>query len=328
VYKKFKKLFDKSDWMDDGPGRVFFVRPPNFISDFIWCCYLNQSMLVGQFLLAGTHPDAISHTFVDTILTKDFWRSHLEGVGARVPRQLGRYSNAGELKLDYPLGESDLVVKIPDAYLGIGDSFWNHGRDYKTEEDLKVLLAKNYVNKEAMILELVRPKKELGVHSLDIVTIRVPGGGVKVLSVLLWTDCTTDSSHSCQAGYVVDIESETVISPASWYCAAFAKMNAPLIGSKYPGVKAACEKAIAAHLSCTTEQWLVAVGWDCMVMSKNELVFFEGNFAGARTPRRMFLSAIALFYAIQEVFWPFGGSVTSVTPTSNMGSENSAKKTE
>ena len=44
-------------------------------------------------------------------------------------------------------------------------------------------------------------------------------------------------------------------------------------------MKAACEKAVAAHKK-SGAKWLVAVGWDCMVMNDNEVVFFEGNFAG------------------------------------------------
>ena len=77
---------------------------------------------------------------------------------------------------------------------------------------------------------MVRPRKDLGVHALDIVTVRMPGDQVKVLTALLWTDCTTDTSHSCRAGYVVDVETETVLGPAGWYCAAFSNMKAPLVG--------------------------------------------------------------------------------------------------
>jgi hypothetical protein len=159
---------------------------------------------------------------------------------------------------------------------------------------------------------MVRPRKDLGVHSLDILAVRTPNDGVKVLSVLLWTNCTTDSSHSCQEGYMVDVESETIVGAANWYCAAFAEMNAPLVGAKYPGVREACEKAVAAH-NQIEEQWLVAVGWDAMVMPKSEIVFFEGNFAGARTPRRVFVSFAAVCAAVWNVFWPFGQR-NSVTP--------------
>jgi len=311
LLKKIKGWFHGPDWMMAGPGRVFFVKPPNPVSDLLWSCYLNQSMFCGQYLLAGTHPDAISHTWVDTILTKDFWRQHLEGVTARVPRELGRWAD-NKFDVFHDIGISDVVCKIPDAYLGIGDSFWNHGEHFKTKEELVGMLKETYADKECLVLELVRPRASLGVHSLDILTIRVPGGEVKVLSVILWTDCTTNSSHSCRAGYVVDVESETIVSAASWYAAGFATMDAPLIGTKYPGVKEACQKAVAAH-SSIKEKWLVAVGWDAMVMEKDEIVFFEGNFAGARTPRRMFLTFSAMVSAMWHVFWPFGDG-NSVQP--------------
>jgi hypothetical protein len=60
-------------------------------------------------------------------------------------------------------------------------------------------IGNEFDQKVALVLELVRPKPELGVHSLDIITMRTPDDDVKVVSVLLWTDCTTDSSHSTQS---------------------------------------------------------------------------------------------------------------------------------
>ena len=64
--------------MDNSPGKVFFVKPPNPLADFFWCCYLNQSMYTASYLLAGTDRDAITHTWYDRVTTKDFWRSALE----------------------------------------------------------------------------------------------------------------------------------------------------------------------------------------------------------------------------------------------------------
>jgi hypothetical protein len=186
--------------------------------------------------LVGTNHDAIQHTWYDTILTKHFWRETLTNVGARLPRALGSWDGK-DLVVNYPgeIEKCDLVVKIPDSFLGIGDSFWNRGRDFKTLKDLEVLLNKpvsegGYLGKEALVLELVRPKASLGVHSMDVVTIRTPDDDVKVLSVLLWTDCTTSSSHSCRAGYVLDVETETVIDSAKWYSSYFATMKKPLVG--------------------------------------------------------------------------------------------------
>jgi len=310
LFQKIKGLF-VTDWMMEGPGRVFFVKPEGLISSFLWDCYLNQSMYVGQFFLAGTNQDSIQHTWQDLILTKDYWRSALTKVGARLPREVGRWTG-DRVEWLYPLGSSDVVVKLPDAYLGIGDSFWNHGEDYNTQKDLEQRLAKEYEGKTALVLELVRPKKAMGVHSLDMVTLRTPDDQVKVLSVILWTDCTTSSSHSCHAGYTVDIESETIVAPVSWYSPFFSKQKSPLIGTKCPGLKAAVEQCVQAHNNLS-EKWLVAVGWDCMIQEGDVAVFFEGNFAGARTPRRIFLSWTLMKEFITSYFWPFGNG-TSARP--------------
>lgn len=314
VWQKFMSYFETSNWQTDGPGRVFFMKPANPIGSFIWDCYLNQSMYVGQYFLVGTNQEGISHTLVDTLLTKDFWRRILNSVSARVPRELGRFENL-ELSMNHELGETDIVVKLEDAFLGIGDSFWKYGVEYNSLDSLKAKMKETYDTDEfrsrvALVLELVRPKPELGVHQLDIITMRTPDDDVKVISVLLWADCTNDSSHSTRAGYTIDIETETVVAPAGWYSPFFATMKTPLLGTKYHGVKEACEKAVRAHKNIEYK-WLTAVGWDCMIMKNDEIVFFEGNFAGARTPRRMFLSLQNLKGFLSHFFWPFsrGGSV-------------------
>ena len=43
LFKTIKKLFiNEGSWQDDGPGRVFFMKPDNPLSSFIWDCYLTQ----------------------------------------------------------------------------------------------------------------------------------------------------------------------------------------------------------------------------------------------------------------------------------------------
>jgi len=315
-----ERFFGKKNWMLEGAGRVFFVPPEGMIAAFIWDCFLNQSMYIGQFVLAGSNDDAIQHTWQDIILTKDYWRKALSGVQARLPRELGRWSGDVDSKLEwlYPLGTSDVVVKLQDAYLGIGDSFWNHGVDFHTQKDLEQKMIETYgpgsdfEGKEAMVLELVRPKKALGVHSLDIITMRTPDDKVQVLSVLLWTDCTTDSSHSCEAGYCMDVETETIVSPTNWYSPYFMSQKNDKLGQVIPGTKKAVEQCIRAHASLD-EKWLVSVGWDAMVQEGDVAVFFEGNFAGARTPRRIFLSWDIFKAFMTKMFWPFGTG-TSARP--------------
>jgi hypothetical protein len=316
LFNKIKGLFVK-DWMTEGPGRVFFIPPKGIVASFLWSCFLNQSMYIGQFLLAGSNDDAIQHTWEDIILTKDYWRKTLNQVGARTPREIGRW-NGERVEWFYPLGTSDVVVKLDDSYLGIGDSFWNHDKDFSTQMELEKKMENDYgrgsqfEGKTALILELVRPKKSLGVHSLDVVTMRTPDDKVQVLSVLLWTDCNTDSSHSAQAGYTLDIETEQIIAPTAWYSPYFMTQKSNQIGQKFPGVKRAVEQAVAAH-SNLPEKWLVAVGWDCMIQEGDVAVFFEGNFAGARTPRRIFLNWATMKVFITQYFWPFG-QATSARP--------------
>jgi hypothetical protein len=67
--------------------------------------------------------------------------------------------------------------------------------------------------------------------------------------------------------------------------------SAPLIGLKVNGVRAACLSAIAAHEEVLNSGhgWLTTIGWDCMITDDGP-VFFEGNVAAYRTPRRMTLS--------------------------------------
>jgi len=92
---------------------------------------------------------------------------------------------------------------------------------------------------------------------------------------------------------LVDVETETIVAPTAWYAPHFAAMeSAPLVGQKVDGARAACMSAIAAHEECLKDghDWLTTVGWDCMITDEGP-VFFEGNVAAYRTPRRMILTS-------------------------------------
>ena len=194
-------------------------------------------------------------------------------------------------------GKADLVCKISDSYLGIGDKVLVRGKDFSSLDDVQAILAADaeYAGKSAILAELVYPSPSIElssdgfgqVHTLDLITMRTRNG-VKVLTVLLWTNCEGWSSHSTTAGYVVDVHSETIVANAAWYSPSFVHQSSSLIGKRLPGVRVACEKAIAAH-ECCDLPWLTTVGWDAM-LTADGVVFFEGNVANYRTPRRMFLS--------------------------------------
>lgn len=73
----------------------------------------------------------------------------------------------------------------------------------------------------ALVLEYLRPRASMGVHSLDILTVRTAAASgatpaFKVVSVLLWCQCSGSTSHSAHEGYVVDYRSEKVVATAPW----------------------------------------------------------------------------------------------------------------
>jgi len=301
------------DWKMKGPGRVFFVRPSSFLASLLWDFYLAVSVFCGTFLQYSTHPDGLMHTWYDTICVKEYWYELLDAAGARRPLQLAGWDGASAHNTGpgVTFGRADLVCKISDSYLGIGDKVLKRGKasggDFDTVEDIQAILAADpaYAGKSAIATEFVsaHPTMHLSgdgygqVHSLDIVTLRTKAG-VRVLTCLLWTDCDTWSSHSCKAGYLVDVHSETVVAPTAWYSPYFATQPSSLIGTIIPGVREACAKAVAAH-EASTLPWLTSVGWDCMLTPEGP-VFFEGNVASYRTPRRMFLTPDLLIGFLEQ----------------------------
>ena len=243
----------ETDWKMAGPGRVFFVRPDTLIASLIWDFYLAISVFSASFLQFGTDRDGLMHTWYDSIATKEFWLALLDEAGAKRPRQLASWDGATAHNVGPGVthGKANLVCKISDSYLGIGDLIFKRGEDFSSLEDIQRTLAANpqYAGKKAILTEFIVPDEQVAlssegygaVHSLYIVTTRTKEG-VKVLTVLLWTDCTEWSSHSCQAGYLVDIETETICAPTAWYSPYFAKQQSSLLGTKLPGVQEACAK--------------------------------------------------------------------------------------
>ena len=115
-----------------------------------------------------------------------------------------------------------------------------------------------------------------------------------LINLLICSDGKT--SHSTRAGYVLDADAETISATCKWYAPGFASM-APTtgdykIGHALPGVAKSCELMIECHKSAMASQpFLKMIGWDLM-LAKGEggPVFFEGNYAQMRLPRRVFLS--------------------------------------
>uniref|UniRef100_A0A7S2NKP7 Alpha-L-glutamate ligase-related protein ATP-grasp domain-containing protein n=1 Tax=Haptolina brevifila TaxID=156173 RepID=A0A7S2NKP7_9EUKA len=318
VMKRINQMMPwaEEDWKMKGPGRVFFERPETLVASLLWDFYLVVSVLVGSYIQYGNDSDGIMHTWYDSICTKEYWFSLLDKVGARRPLQLAAWDghSAHGVGPGVSHGRCNLVCKISDSYLGIGDKVLVRGKaaggEFDTLDDLQAILGADseYKGKAAIAAEFIYPAPDLKlssegfgqVHSLDIVTMRT-AAGVRVLSVLLWTDCEGWSSHSCTAGYLVDVHSETVVAPTAWYSPYFAKQKSNLLGCVLPGVREACEKACAAH-EASTLPWLFAVGWDAMI-TPDGVVFFEGNVAAYRCPRRMFLTPFLTSLFLKEKGW-------------------------
>ena len=309
-------------------GGVFFELPSGLISRVNADYYFNLSYELGHFMQCGCDRDAIQAAIRDVVTTKEYWFTLLDSVGANRPHQLARWENGclSEVGPGLNAGKCDLVCKITDSYIGLGDILFKRGVDFdvhrsvmdelqqepqenasetslSSAELITSRLATNelYHGRVALLSELIAPVRRervrlsnegfSNVHSFDILTVKDSKGEVKVLSCLLWTDCTTWTTHTCTAGYVVDVESGRILAPVPYYSFAFAKRedelrHSSLIGASVPGIQELLDQAVAAH-AASDLPWLKSVGWDAM-LTDNGFVFFEGNLGCGRLPRRIF----------------------------------------
>ena len=82
----------------------------------------------------------------------------------------------------------------------------------------------------------------MGVHSVDILTIKCPDGSYQVLSCLYWGECEGLTSHGTTAGFTMDIKTEKVAQKLYQYGVHFNKPgHEDYIGTKIPGVQKAWE---------------------------------------------------------------------------------------
>ena len=247
-----------------------------------------MSNYVANFYILGPDELALRTMYWDTPLTtKRFWRDQLERVGATVPECLGEWDGQElEMKKELP---DRMLVKITDSCMGVGDKFLTRGTHYSTREEVGQLLREEYGGKSCIILRVVRPLGRLGVHSLDILTARAADGTVMLVDVIVWAGSTTDSSHAATRTYMVNPETGEACNYGRWYNPNFVSTGSEGLGVVYPGVKEAVQLALEAHRNLPYP-WLKVIGWDCMVTEDGTMVFFEGNLAAWRCPRRLFFS--------------------------------------
>ena len=78
------------------------------------------------------------------------------------------------------------------------------------------------------------------------------------------------------------------------------------MNKKMKGLETAFETAKLCHKNiCKDHEWVTAIGWDAMVTNEGKMVFFEGNYAGVRTPRSMFINYDNFKDFIYYFFWPY-----------------------
>lgn len=315
---------------------VFFKPPADPLSALLWEFYKALSPPMAQFMINRGDTTAIAHSWFDHITHKHFWRRILEDVGAQVPRELGCWkcldekTNTWGVEWFHKLVDQDIVVKLKDESNGIGDAFLLNGsgegqiKDQAAMETyLKTLKGEQigcgeknnsglvYDGKEALILEWIRPSTaadpcgEQECHTLDIMTVAKPDGQIDVVTFLYWGDCEDGkTSHTTRGGYTVDVAKNAIGGKCAWYAPYFAKMvpkKTFSTGHPLPGMGEVCELMIKAHKVAMAEQpWLKMIGWDAMI-ARSGVVFFEGNFAQMRLPRRVFLTW-ANFFQCMNVY--------------------------
>lgn len=310
--------------------RVWFENPPGFWPGVFYTTSARLGKILSLFMFCGRDPDALycSSSYLPTFLNKDFWRALMESGGCRVPHELGRWDGT-KLEMYKPIKDTDVVFKVTRGCWGEGDQFLINGKDFKTVDDLQRLIneteytnnvgqiVKGYKSCDLLLLEYCRPKEDLGVHAIDILTMVTPEGP-RVLNCVYWGECTGPSSHSTTAGYTIDVDKEELVAPGPQIGPYFAAhVSTKLIGLKIPGVRKACETVCKAHAN-SPYAWMTVVGWDCMIMRNGEAVFFEGNFGATRIPRRVFMTPSTLSCFLRSYAWPFTSWQPRVLPSSSI----------
>ena len=111
-----------------------------------------------------------------------------------------------------------MIIKLVDAYMGIGDKVFETATLVSdAEKYLKSNPDYDYKGGKALLLDFIAPAPELEVHTFDIVTILQPDGEIGVTQCLLWKDCEGPTSHSTTSGYSFDYVEGKVAQPVNHY---------------------------------------------------------------------------------------------------------------
>ena len=258
---------------------------------------------VGNFYILGPNREGIQTMYWDTEkTTKVFWRKQLNEEGARIAKEVGVWDGE-KLELREKVEEfGALLIKVTDSCMGIGDLFLKRTSDYETAEDLEEIFRNKYLGKPCLLIEFITAHPRLKVHSLDILTAKDPAGNVQLIDIVVWAGSASETSHGATDCYMIDPKSGMTCNYGKWYNPNFVNTSSEGLGVQYPGVSEAVLTAMKTHRNLPYP-WLSVVGWDCMVTEDSDMVFFEGNLAAWRCPRRLFLSFRNLIYFVSFISW-------------------------
>ena len=258
---------------------------------------------VGNFYILGPNQEAIQTMYWDTDkTTKVFWRKQLSDQGARIPKEIGVWDGDNLDLIEQPEEYSSLLIKVTDSCMGVGDMFLRRSCHYESAQDIEQIFREKYAGKPCLLIEFIKAHPDLKVHSLDILTAKDPSGQVQLVDVIVWAGSASETSHGATDCYMVDPLTCLTCSYGKWYNPNFVTTSPKGLGVRYPGVDQAVLTALQAHQNLPYP-WLNVVGWDCMVTEDSNIVFFEGNLAAWRCPRRLFLSLSNFIYFVGYISW-------------------------
>jgi len=288
-----------------------------FLVKLIHIMYIQYAHEIVEYY-AGAHrmpKDQCQLTF-----SKDYWRGVLTRAGVPIPVEVARWKQLpkekGELTWHKePDPTKDLVSKEETGRLGHGDFLIAKG-EWSTKSDVLEVYRKQInlnVRKceEAILLERVYPRKDLGVHVIRIQTSDGPSGKVGVMDTTMQFGSSTWTSHTGQRQYRINPEKECFDRQDHWFRNRRTwEFDEADRATKLTGVKEACLMAIKAHQESQKDHpRRYMIGWDFMFTEDGGIVAFEGNSVALRVGRVITPSWATTFSFCRHFAWPMGWTI-------------------
>jgi len=179
VIRNFKIVVGLEFRWESGSGGVFFVRPKGFLNSIIWDSYANFHRYIGQFLICGLNEVAIKSTQRDVELDKFIWRDIFTKCGGKVAPELARWDGKNSFIVGKDLSKkAKVLVKPSNSYMGYGDERLFDFDLKNNKKEIISYMKEKFNDQPAIIMDFIKPSKDYGIHSIDIVTITLPNGDI------------------------------------------------------------------------------------------------------------------------------------------------------